>query len=136
MCVCARYRTRATLSPLLSFFPIPLSVFVFLSGCIFPMGNVVTFQSLWKPGRIEMETHPSPIDLLHVRPSFSLNRCFRRAFSSSPPLSLSLYLLCVHDRARAFHLSLIQPTQSQAGRQAGSSLVSSSATTLSFPPWF
>ena len=84
-------------------------VFVFLS-LVFPMGNVVTFQSLWKPGRIEMGTHPLPIlSLPYFLPwpagvplAASLRHVFD-SYSSSLPLSLSLSL-----RSRS-HLSLIRP---------------------------
>lgn len=90
-------------------------VFVFLS-LVFPMGNVVTFQSLWKPGRIEMGTHPLPI--LSLSPLFSTvaRRCSSRCLSSSRirlvfflPSSLSLSLLVPRSCRSRSHLSLIRP---------------------------
>lgn len=82
--------------PLLAPFSFDPLVFVFLS-LVFPMGNVVTFQSLWKPGRIEMGIHPLPIlSLPYFLPwpagvplAASLRHVFD-SYSSSLPLSLSL----------------------------------------------
>lgn len=61
----------------------------FLSA-VFPMGNVVTYRSSWKPAPIEMETQPW--DALRPLPPFflslSLFRFLRHRFSPSVPLSL------------------------------------------------
>lgn len=92
-----RYRTRdASLSPPSSFDP---RVFVFLS-LVFPMGNVVTFQSLWKPGRIEMGTHPLPILPFPTPPVFlSLPLFVTYSTRILPPL---LSLFSFRDRAPIF----------------------------------
>lgn len=83
-------------SPPSSFDP---RVFVFLS-LVFPMGNVVTFQSLWKPGRIEMGTHPLPILPFPTPPVFlSLPLFVTYSTRILPPL---LSLFSFRDRAPIF----------------------------------
>lgn len=87
---------RFPLPPPSSFDP---RVFVFLS-LVFPMGNVVTFQSLWKPGRIEMGTHPLPILPFPTPPVFlSLPLFVTYSTRILPPL---LSLFSFRDRAPIF----------------------------------
>lgn len=109
-----RYRAPVTLSLVLSFLSIPLSIFVFLSLHL-PHG-----QRGHVP--VAMETGPnrdgnSPLLSISLFLPFPMFLC--RAFSSSRiPLS---NLLLRSDRARAFHLSLIQHRRTAC-------LLSSSAT--------
>lgn len=127
-----RYCAPVTLSLVLSFLSIPLSIFVFLSLHL-PHG-----QRGHVP--VAMETGPnrdgnSP--LLSISLFLPLPVFLCRAFSSSR-IPLSNLLLC-SDRARVFHLSLIQQRRTGCFRRPPpllslACLISSHPLTCSRPP--